>query len=136
MTVCIRQFSSNLFYVGLSSLYLKLAKNAWKHHKLKSSVNIFPQIRFMGIFNMSFMIPFCIKLHKKSFDIIFFRVQPFFYSPIDLFLGSDRVALEWRMRRARKTQQITSRLDEPVALACVRRLHSHFEPCSKEMDAR
>ena len=46
------------------------------------------------------------------------------------------IALEWQMRRARKTQQITSRLDEPVALACVRRLHSHFVPYSEEMDAR
>ena len=77
--MCIRQFPSNLFYVGLSSLYLKLAKNAWKHHTLQNSVNKFPQIRFMGIFNMSCVIPF--KWHQKSFDNNFFRVQHFSYPP-------------------------------------------------------
>ncbi len=35
----------------------------------------------MGIFNMLFVIPFCIKWHQKSFDINLFRVQPFSYQP-------------------------------------------------------
>ena len=58
------------------------AKNAWKYHKLQSSANFFAQRGFMGIFNMSFLIPCWTKWHQKSFDINFFRVQPFSYQPI------------------------------------------------------
>ncbi len=82
MTICIWQFPCNFFYIiYLSSFFLKVAKNACKYHKLQSPANIFPQIRFMGIFNMLFVIPFCINWHQKSFDINFFRVQPFSYQP-------------------------------------------------------
>ena len=82
MTICIWQFPCTFCYIDLSSFFLKMAKKAWKYHKLQSSANNFPQIRFMGIFNMLFVIPFCIKLHQKSFDINFFRVQPFSYQPM------------------------------------------------------
>ena len=58
------------------------AKNAWKYHKLQSSANFFAQSGFMGIFNMSFLIPCRTKWHQKSFDINFFRVQTFSYQPI------------------------------------------------------
>ena len=58
------------------------AKNAWKYHKLQSSANFFAQRGFMGIFNMSFLIPCRTNWHQKSFDINFFRVQPFSYQPI------------------------------------------------------
>ena len=81
MTICIWQFPCNLCYIYLSSFFLKVAKNACKYHKLQSPAKFFPQIRFMGIFNMLFVIPFCINWHQKSFDINFFRVQPFSYQP-------------------------------------------------------
>ena len=58
------------------------AKNTWQYHKLQSSANCFAQRGFMGIFNMSFLIPCRTKWHQKSFDINFFRVQPFSYQPI------------------------------------------------------
>ena len=43
LTICIIQFPCNLFYVGLSSLYLNVANNAYKYHKLQSSANFFPK---------------------------------------------------------------------------------------------
>ena len=52
------------------------AKNELKYHKLQSSANFFAQRGFMGIFNMSFLIPCRTKCYQKSFDINFFRVWP------------------------------------------------------------
>ena len=76
ITMFIRQFPSTFFYVDLSSLWLKVAKSAWKYHKLQSSAKFFPQMGFMGILNMWFLIPCRTKWHQKSFDINFFRVWP------------------------------------------------------------
>ena len=59
-----------------------IAKNAWKYHKLQSSANFFAQRGFMGIFNMSFLVPCRTKWHQQSYDIIFFRVQPLSYQPM------------------------------------------------------
>ena len=52
------------------------AKNEWKYHKLQSSANFFAQRGFMGISNMSFLIPCRTKWYQQSSDINFFRVWP------------------------------------------------------------
>ena len=67
----IRQFPSTYLYVGLSSLYLKVAKSAWKYHKLQSSAKLFPQIGFMGILNMWFLITCRTTWHQKTCILIF-----------------------------------------------------------------
>ena len=87
MTICIWQFPCTFCCIDFSSFFLKMSKKACKYHKLQSSAKKFPQIRFMGIFNMLFVIPFCIKWHQKTFDINFFRVQPFSYQPIAPYLS-------------------------------------------------
>ena len=88
MTICIWQFPCNFFYIiYLSSFFLKVAKNACKYHKLQSPAKSFPQIRFMGIFNMLFVIPFCINWHKKALILIFSGFNP---SPTSLIVAVHR----------------------------------------------
>ncbi len=61
MTICILQFPCTFCYIDFSSFFLKMPKKACKYHKLQSSAKNVPQIRFMGIFNILFAMPFCFK---------------------------------------------------------------------------
>ena len=71
--------------IFLSEISSRGAKVPLKMHEniinFKALPIFFAQRGFMGIFKMSFLIPCRTKLHKKSFDINFFRVQPFSYQP-------------------------------------------------------
>ena len=66
------------------------ATNAWQYHILQSSANFFAHKGFMGIFNMSFLIPCRTKWHQKSFDVIFSGFNP---SPTSLYRSNDKTAI-------------------------------------------